>query len=416
MKIWLLQTGEPLPLDAKVRKLRTALLADKLTGRGHDVLWWASALDHTRKEMLFAKDTDVQVHPKLVIKALKGIPYQRNVSIRRYVDHRIIAQKFRRLAPRLPRPDVIVAATPDYHLAYEAVMLARRENIPVVVDIRDQWPDTFLEVIPRWLVPVARVALWDDFRKLRTLLKMADSLTSMVSNLLDWGLEYAEREATWKDKVFYLGAPKPPAPRETAADEFSGVLDRLKGKFVVTYIGTFGTYNNPLVLVRAARHLNEMIGPDNNYVFVIAGNGVLYEATVSEAKGLNNIVLPGWLDGENVASLLATSSVGVIPWSEVAYAFPIKSFTYLSAGLPVIASVEGDLKDLLSQYRIGFHFEPNDYRRLAELLKQMRDHPDHLAEMSKNVRVLYDERLDADKIYKAFADHIEKIASASSKP
>ena len=50
MNIWLIQTGEKLPLQNKERKLRTTLLADCLIKRGHSVLWWASAFDHFKKD------------------------------------------------------------------------------------------------------------------------------------------------------------------------------------------------------------------------------------------------------------------------------------------------------------------------------------------------------------------------------
>lgn len=39
LNVWLVQTGEPLPLKGNVRKMRTGLIADKLLERGHSVYW-----------------------------------------------------------------------------------------------------------------------------------------------------------------------------------------------------------------------------------------------------------------------------------------------------------------------------------------------------------------------------------------
>jgi len=50
MNIWLMQTGEPLPIRNGIRKMRTAVLADKLLERGHKILWWASAFEHQQKK------------------------------------------------------------------------------------------------------------------------------------------------------------------------------------------------------------------------------------------------------------------------------------------------------------------------------------------------------------------------------
>ena len=60
MNIWLIQSGEPLPTDDTVKKMRTALLADELLAKGHSVIWWTSAFDHIKKKWIFTKDTEVQ--------------------------------------------------------------------------------------------------------------------------------------------------------------------------------------------------------------------------------------------------------------------------------------------------------------------------------------------------------------------
>lgn len=419
LNIWLLQTGEPLPLNNSVRKMRTCHLADKLTARGHSVLWWASAFDHMHKKMLFPQDTDIQLGPAFSIRALRGLGYQRTVSPMRFLDHWILAKKYRRQAIRMPKPDVLVVSMPDYQLAYESVRIARMTNVPVIVDIRDPWPESFLDFVPKALEPLARMAIGPELRKLRLSLKGADSLVSMMSNLLNWGLGYAERKATLKDKVFFLGAQRPAGQPKSLRSDLSRLLDRMARKFSVTYIGTFGRLNNPMILIKAARFLREIVSDSNDYLFVIAGDGTMREAVAQEAKGLDNVELPGWLNDVESAAVMAASSVGVIPWAgtrrggrhnAIDFAFPNKSFTYLSAGVPIIASVEGDLKTLLSKNKIGFYFEPMDHRTLAELIRSVKEHPEHLKEMSANARFVFNRELDADKIYEAFADHVEQVA------
>ena len=93
MKIWLLQTGEQLPIGQGARKLRTELLAEKLIERGHTVTWWTSCFDHLRKRWYFDQDTIFTASPSLTIHALKGMAYRRNFSLARFLDHRIIARK-----------------------------------------------------------------------------------------------------------------------------------------------------------------------------------------------------------------------------------------------------------------------------------------------------------------------------------
>ena len=50
LKIWVLQTGEPLPLDGDgVRPMRAMNLCNSLREAGHEVILWSSAFEHTSK-------------------------------------------------------------------------------------------------------------------------------------------------------------------------------------------------------------------------------------------------------------------------------------------------------------------------------------------------------------------------------
>jgi hypothetical protein len=53
MKIWILQTGEPMPLDrGSPRPMRAMNLASTLVARGHDVTILTSAFYHQEKAII----------------------------------------------------------------------------------------------------------------------------------------------------------------------------------------------------------------------------------------------------------------------------------------------------------------------------------------------------------------------------
>ena len=145
MKIWLVKISERVPVDSTVRKSRTAMLADCLAGRGHEVLWWGSTFDHFLKKSVFEADTELQLNKNYRARLLHGIDYKKNISLRRYIDHKIIAYKFRHLIKNMSPPQLIVASMPTYDLAYEAFNFSKKSNIPIVIDVRDLWPDIFLQ-------------------------------------------------------------------------------------------------------------------------------------------------------------------------------------------------------------------------------------------------------------------------------
>lgn len=417
MRVWLLKISEPLPLNAKVNKGRTAMLAEKLAERGHEVVWWLSSFDHQKKTMIMRDDAELKLAPAVLVKALKGISYSRNFSLRRYIDHRIIAWKFRRRAARMPPPELIVAAMPDHHLAWEAVAFARERAIPVVIDIRDPWPDVFLLHVPLVLRPLLTAVLCADFRKLKKTLQGADAITSMATGWLGWGLAKAGRSPTWKDRVFFIGAPRQDAISPgTIPARLAPLLQQVKNKFVVTFIGMFNRSYDPRVIVEAAALLQQRKDLQGRIAFILAGDGVFFARVQERAKGLDNVFLPGWVNREEIEAIHSVSSVGVVPSAIPTQAFPNKAFRYFSAGFPVLSSNDGDLPRLLSDYEVGYHFERGNHRQLADLIVRLLEGPGLQGRMARNARRLFEERLDAERTYESFAGHVEAVAAQPPAP
>lgn len=410
MNVWLLKIGETLPLQAGSRKLRTAMLADKLAERGHDVLWWASSFDHFGKKWIFNKDMDFRVNERLRVKALKGMGYRKNISLARFIDHRMIAWKFRRSAVRIKKPDMIVASMPSYDLAFEAARYAKTYSVPVLVDIRDQWPDIFIENVPPRFRGMARLILKKEFLMLKSLLGMADGLVSMTDPLLKWGLSCAGREKTWKDTVFYLGYRKGELFHNDRTRKIYELGKLLAGKFVVTFVGTFGTYHDPSLLIDCAKEFERQdIG------FVLAGDGELLQELKGRASSLRNVFFPGWLDQDQITVLLKHSHIGVCPSGQIENKvfFPNKAFSYLAEGLPILSSFRGEIEEIIDKYKVGYSYD--NLESLVKGIKALYNNSDLYREMSANAVSLFGEKFDADKIYVEYAQHVERIAEDNYK-
>jgi len=402
MHIWLIQTGEPLPLNSTAKKMRTALLADKLIARGHSVTWWASSFDHVKKNWVCEGDKEIEIKNGLKIIPLKGTGYKKNISLSRFIDHRIVAGKFRKTASATPKPDLIVTSMPPHDLAYEAVLFAKTNKIPVVVDIRDEWPDLFVNYAPAILQPLVRLFLINDFEMIKKAMQNADSLISMMDSLLKWGLNYAGRSKNQNDKIFYLGSKKINTDENMATLKFA---DELKDKFVITFIGTFVDNNDPSILIDCAKKLT-----DKNIHFVLAGDGELLREIKQKSANLNNVSFAGWLSEQEINVLLKYSNVGIAPTKQARNAFPNKVFSYFSAGIPVITAFEGDLKEIIEKSKAGIYYPPNNVEKLIEAINALHQNHDLYKLMSENVKNIFEELFDADKIYSEYANHLEKIA------
>lgn len=408
MNIWLIQTGEPLPIDDSVKKMRTALLADKLLAKGHSVTWWTSAFDHVKKKWIYTKDTEVQKKNGLKFLALKGTGYKSNVSLMRFIDHRVVAWKFSRKASKMAKPDFIITSMPPHDLAYQAVRFAKKYDIPVLVDIRDPWPDIFIEQLSSGLRTVAKIFLANDFRMVKKTMQLANGLIAATDTFMKWALAYRGREPSENDKVFFLGYKKQKELDLSLVNpKFIELGKELKDKFIVFFVGTFSkSYHNPLILVKAAERMKQY----RDIHFVIAGDGELFQDLKAASESNSNITLPGWLNEQEIEFWLQHSKIGVCPSTKIVDLPTNKAISYLSAGLPVISAFHGFLKEIIEKYDIGFYYQPNDIDELVRCILKLYKQPEVYKTKSKNAKKVFDEIFDADKIYEEYTKHIEAVA------
>jgi glycosyltransferase involved in cell wall biosynthesis len=417
MLIWLIETGEPLPVKSGIRKFRTALLADELIKAGHEVLWWSSAFDHQKKQFISKKDKNYSISEKYTIRVLCGLKYQKNVSLTRYISNQIVALKFRFQSKKYKKPDIIIAAMPDHLIAYEAARYAQINNIPFIVDILDLWPDIFIDRLKNTgLYSLGKMVLALDFLRLSFLLKNANGLLAVSDGYLKWGLDKAGRPQNSFDKTAYLGYKPPPANQVNSNEktELPAWLEKRKNQKIILFIGTFGVSYDLELVSKAAAYFEKSGRTD--ICFVLAGTGEKFAMIDRQTSGLSNLVLPGWIDKNEIDILLKKASVGLLTYTkEAPQGLSYKPFEYLSAGLPIISSLDGEMFAFIKQHQFGLSYPPGDLDGLCACVKRLVDEPNLYGELSQNAFNFFKEFGDANNIYSEYAGHIENVVKMEQK-
>lgn len=419
MHVWLVTVGEPLPIGegARQRLQRTGHLARILAGRGHTVVWWTSTFDHYRRQHYAAHDDCVRVGEGLTLRLLHGGGYGRNVSLARLRDHRRVATKFAHQARQAGEaPDVVVCSLPTLELASESVLYGRARGVPVVLDMRDMWPDIFVDTAPAALRPLARLALRPLFRQARAACAGATAITGITPAFVAWGLARGRRAASPLDRDFPMGhvTQAPPGERLRAAEQFwdeRGVT--AGGPPVACFIGTLGRQFDLHTVVDAARALEAGGSP---WRFVVCGAGDRLEDFRARAAGLANVLFTGWVDAAAIHVLLQRSSAGLDPLPD-RYDFLAtinnKAIDYLGAGVPVISSPpRGVLCDLLRQERCGDSHEYGDAAGLVRILVRWAAQPTERAVCARNARSLFERRFTVERAYGDMAVYLEELVAA----
>lgn len=410
MRIWLITVGEPLPLPgSNARPWRTGILAELLRRRGHRVIWWTSTLDHFSKQLQAARNQRSSVAEGLELQFLHGRPYQRNVSLARLLNHWQLGREFRRLSARETSPDVILVSYPTIELSDEAVRYATPRGIPVLVDVRDLWPDEMAARLLPAFRPLAGLLLAPLYARARRALRNASGIVGISQTYLQWARALAGRGERAGDLWAPLGyrAADPGAPLSRKAEEkllASGVRPSRK---IVWFCGTFVGSIDLRTAIEAAR----LLEPETHFQFVFTGSGERDAEWRGLAAALSNVVFTGWVGQDELAWLSKHAWVGLAPYKPKALmSLPNKLFEYMSAALPIVSSLRGEAQALIRAHDIGVTFEAGDASDLAERLRALWKRPADVERHSANARAVFDEQFDAALVYERLANHLENSA------
>jgi glycosyltransferase involved in cell wall biosynthesis len=419
MHIWLVTVGEPLPVDpGHPRLLRTGIFAAILRELGHEVTWWSSTFDHAAKQNRADRTVEQALPDGTRLVLLYGPGYSRNVSLARIRDHRAVSREFERRVRCEPAPDIILCSFPTIELSEAATRYGIAHGVPVVLDIRDYWPDIFLEVAPAIARPFARLALATLFSATRRACRQATAINGITPKFVEWGLRYAGRPPGPFDRDFPHGykAEPPSAQAVAEADRMWEGHGISKAVFVACFFGAIGRQFELDTVIRAARRLHDAGTPVR---FVLCGDGDRLAHYREAAGDLPNVLLPGWVDHAAIWSLMRRASAGLAPYiceRSFTESIPNKAIEYLSAGLPVVSSLPGVLQALLSGYNCGLTYGNGDDAALAGALVSLRDSAELRAQLSKNAYSVFQSRFVAENVYRSFAEHLQTIVHANRLP
>jgi len=412
MNIWIVTIYEPLPFGAiGTRPQRCGMLAKALLERGHSVELWTSAFDHVSHKHIHAQSLLEKVGDRMSIQFIKGCGYPNDLSPKRFFHNRQTGREFTRLANHHNElPDMIFAPVPIMELADAAVNYANRNNIPVIVDVRDLWPDIYLTMVPKFVQPLARVLLYPEYERAKKIFKNATGITAVSKVYLHKGLSYAQRDSRDSDRFFPLGSGDTVTPNLIQSDMTADSTVLKYGidqkQFIVTYVGTFSKFYDIQNILDAARLL---IDKRNIRLFII-GQGEHSAEFFKIACSLPNVTMTGWLNAVEVQRILAKTNVGLVAYSKDAImSLPNKPFEYMAAGLPLLSSLPGELEQLIQEHGIGSNYKAGDPVSLAEGIRWFYDHPEQTSQMSERSLTLFSTNYRSEIVYEEFSKYLEGI-------
>jgi glycosyltransferase involved in cell wall biosynthesis len=280
-----------------------------------------------------------------------------------------------------PRPDVVVATSPQFFCAVAGWLVGALRRRPFVFELRDLWPASIAAVgamrHPHLLRMLERLELF-LYRRAAVIVAVTEAFRD---DLVARGIPRDKIEVVINgvDLERYV-----PGPRDPALARDWDIGDR----FVVGYLGTHGMAHGLDRVVDAAVLLRDR----DDIVFLFAGGGAAraeVERRVAGA-GLANVRLQPRQPKSRMPDLWRLCSVALIPLRDdpvFATVLPSKLFEAMGMGVPVLMALpEGEATGVVRRTHCGVCVPPGDPAALAAAIVALREDPAGLAALAASAR------------------------------
>ncbi len=306
------------------------------------------------------------------------------------------------------RPDVVIATSPQFLVTLSGWTLSRLKGLPLVLEIRDLWPDSIVAVgaFPEdsWLVRGLSVLE-------RFVYRQADLVVSVTHSFIPLLEERGARKVAFVSNGAGPSAFSPRSDRDAIRERFG-----LGSRFVASFVGTLGMAHGLETILDAAERLRDR----DDVLFWLVGEGARRAELESGAKrrGLHNVRFEGQIAREHVPDVLAASDAALVllrPDPLFTTVLPSKMFEAMAAACPVILGVRGESKALLEESGGGVAIEPGDAKALTDAVTSLAADADARRRMGEAGRAYVTARLSHDALARDYVLALQDLVSSSKR-
>lgn len=252
--------------------------------------------------------------------------------------------------------DIVYASSPHLLSGVAGWMTARLRRVPLILEIRDVWPQILVE-----MGATRESSL--SFRSLRAIERFLYRKADWIVYMAEGVRHHLIVEGADPNRLSFI-------PNGADAEDFSPSANRhcLRARYgfsgvVAVYAGAHGVANGLDLLLDAAKEV--AIGfPD--VVIVLVGNGTEKTRLIerAEAEGIANVRFMDPIPKSEIPDLLAAADIGLHCLADVELfrigVSPNKLFDYMAAGLPVATNSPGVCGALVDASGCGLGVAPHE--------------------------------------------------------
>ncbi len=277
-----------------------------------------------------------------------------------------LGRKLPKLAPKIGKPDVIIGSSPHLLTPLAAYRVARHHQAKFIMEVRDLWPQTIIDM--------GELSLRSPITKaLQALEKFLYHRAERIITLLPLAYEYITGCGIPREKIVWI-------PNGIDLDRFDSTLipEAKHESFQVMYLGAHGQANALDVLLQAAEMTQAQGDPEIRFVLIGDGPKKPQLMELARQMELTNVEFHNPVPKDEVSKVLQEADAFVFNLEKTeVFRYGISSnklFDYMAAARPVIFSVQSS-NNPVEEAQCGLTVPPRDPQALADAVIKLYQMP-----------------------------------------
>lgn len=255
---------------------------------------------------------------------------------------------------------VFVFQTSPVTQAIPAIVLGKIKKVPVYTWVLDVWPDSVLSFFrngaPNSIKNILTIITEFVYKHSYRILVSSKGMIPLIN-----------RNKDYSDRIIYF----PNWCDDMLAMKHKETIE-LPAGFIIMMAGNIGKGIGPESLIELVSDLSDE--PDVHFVLVGGGSEVDYLQSEIKKRKLSNVTMTGKLPFEQMPALYKKADVMLLTLRKtdqlhLKATIPARLQSYMSAGKPVLAMIDGCAKDIVNVSDCGYAVDAGDVAALASYIR-----------------------------------------------
>ncbi len=405
--IWFVYPYGPLPGEKSldVRYIRFSRVLSKL---GYKCIWWTANFSHASKEWRSDGWKTIKVDENITIELVPTSSYKSNISVKRAFFEMKFASNLGKRIKHIEKPDIIITPGTGMLTAFRPLWpYIKYTKVPVIFDIMDvHMFSSYMQEHHKALAPLAKLLTTIINKRERIFYDNVSAVTALGRGQLE-----IAKARTGKNNIpsclVYNGIYVNDFRHKLYQNCTVQLPHKDASEIWCVYAGSLGPSYDIETVLKCAQICNS--NGENKVKFIIAGSGQYAEQVKNESIVNPNVIFLGRLSPDQLIPVYQYCDIGFCTYASYSTVdMPDKFYDYCAAGLAIVNSLKGEVKDHICEKQLGEQYDAGNAKSLHDAVVEFLD-IDYLNQCKKNAFDIGSE-FDLENQIRGLKELIDEIA------